>query len=234
MFVAALAGALLTLWGAFLPWAPHKAAGLTILGLDLAEYVKFLPAVATGQVVVWRLGFYAPLLAASLTLSLTAFRLPTRRWDGPSTALRAAIWLLRLLLVIGSMVAAFNLLPPAWSPPLLRTAEFRTQSAVMVALVALALVSPLLALLPRRLAAALIGLVALTAAALPVFQYLRVRPLIEALYASPLPLGAGVWVTLGGCALMAAAAMWIAVVQRPPTPATSGAPQIPPLKANSA
>ena len=38
-------GALLAFWGYVGPWVDHRVAGLAILGLDLGEYVKFLPLV---------------------------------------------------------------------------------------------------------------------------------------------------------------------------------------------
>jgi hypothetical protein len=193
-----VAGALLALWGYFGPWAPHKAAGLVILGLDLAELVKFLPAVQAGSVSLWREGFYAPLVATSVALSLVAFRLPLRP---PILA-----WLVRGAVVLLAMVAALNLLPPAWSPPLLRTPEFRVQSAVMLLCILLALVSPLLALLPRRLVAGAIVLLSGAAVVIPVAQYLRVRPLIEEVYSQPLPLGWGLCVTAAGLLLVAAGA----------------------------
>ncbi|MDQ1301293.1 MAG: hypothetical protein QG637_1214, partial [Chloroflexota bacterium] len=67
ILIAAIA---LGLAGYYGPWAPHKAAGLIVLGLDLAEYVKFLPDVIAGRVVLRREIFYLPLLAASLGASL--------------------------------------------------------------------------------------------------------------------------------------------------------------------
>ena len=50
-----------------------------ITGLDLAEYVKFLPQVASGEIAVRREIFYFPLLAASLSASLLANRRELRR-----------------------------------------------------------------------------------------------------------------------------------------------------------
>ena len=75
------------------------------LGLDLGEYVKFLPSVRSGQVQLWREGFYLPLVAVSLAFSLFAYRRELRypRW-------------LRLLFLAVAIVAALNLLPPAWTP----------------------------------------------------------------------------------------------------------------------
>jgi hypothetical protein len=168
----------------------------------LAEYVKFLPAYSAGQLSIVREGFYAPLVAVSVTLSLIAFRLQLRpHW------LR---WPLRLLVVLPAIVVALNLLPPAWSPPLLRTPEFRLQSMVLLLCIGLALLSPLLALLPRRLSALTIALLAALSAWLPTRQFLQVRPSIADLYAQELPLGWGFWLCAAGSLLLLAAALsWL-------------------------
>jgi hypothetical protein len=206
-------GALITLWGYFGAWVPHKAAGLVIPGLDLAEYVKFLPAYRAGTLGIWREGFYLPLVAASLTLSLVAFRLPVGQGGQAGQASQGGRgwavgrWLLRLALVLLAMVAALNLLPPAWSPPLLLTPEFRLQSGVMVLLLGLALLSPLPALLPRALLALAVAGAALAALLLPLLQFLRVRPAIEALYGHGLPLGWGVYATAAGLLLLTATSL---------------------------
>ena len=60
-----LAG-LIGLIGYYGPWVPHKAAGLVVIGLDLAEYVKFIPEVASGKITFRREIFYLPLFAASV------------------------------------------------------------------------------------------------------------------------------------------------------------------------
>ena len=67
-------GGLLTLAGYFGPWVNHRVAGLVIMGLDLGEYVKFLPAVRSEQITLWREGFYLPLIVVSLSFSLHVFR----------------------------------------------------------------------------------------------------------------------------------------------------------------
>jgi len=57
------------LTGYYGPWVAHRAAGLTVIGLDLAEFVKFLPNMSSGQTAIQREVFYLPLLAGSLTLA---------------------------------------------------------------------------------------------------------------------------------------------------------------------
>jgi hypothetical protein len=49
--LAALLSLAVGVWGA---WLPHPAAGLVILGIDLPEYVKFLPPVQSGAIPLQR------------------------------------------------------------------------------------------------------------------------------------------------------------------------------------
>ena len=111
----------ISLIGYFGPWVHHHVAGLAITGLDLGEFVKFLPGVRTNQLILWRQGFYLPLCALSLILSMAAYR---KELAFPFS-MRAPILLL-------AAVAALNLLPPAWSPILLISPEFILQTAAML------------------------------------------------------------------------------------------------------
>ena len=117
-WMPALLAAAVALAGYFGPWVPHRAGGLVILGLDLAEYVKFMPAVASGQVALRREIFYLPLVAASVTASLLASR-------------RSLPWLVRWGLAAGAIPVALAMLPPAWNLDTFRTAEFRPQIAAI-------------------------------------------------------------------------------------------------------
>lgn len=163
-------------------WVDHAAAGLVITGLDLAEYVKFLHPVRSGEIQIWRESFYLPLVMVSVTLSLFAYR---RSLPYP--------WPLRVFLVLFALIAALNLLPPAWSPGILFTAEFRIQTFTLLTCAALALISPLLALLPQWTSTLVtVGLAAL-ALWLPVAGFLRILPAIAELYGHPLGPGWGFW-----------------------------------------
>lgn len=148
--------ALLTLTGYFRPWIAHQAAGLAVLGLDLGELVKFLYPVQQGDIRLWREGFYLPLVAVSVSLSLNAFRRDAMRlfFGGPAAQPQddarshpAYGWPVRIGLLSLAVAAALNLLPPAWTPRLLAEPEFRLQSAALLLCLALAAVSPFAALL---------------------------------------------------------------------------------------
>lgn len=185
---------LLALAGYFGPWVPHPVAGLVVIGLDLGEYVKFLPGVRSGEVVLWREGFYLPLVTVSLAFSSAAFQ-PALRYR----------WPVRIGLLALAAVAALNLLPPAWSPAVLRAPEFRQQVLALAGCLAAVAVSPFLALLPRMVLA--LGLIGLSSAALwwPVRQFLRILPGVSDLYHQALSPGWGFYLTIVGLVLMIAA-----------------------------
>lgn len=188
-----LLAALLTLAGYFGPWVPHRVAGLVVTGLDLGEYVKFLPVVRSGQVTLWREGFYLPLVTVSLALSLAAFR-PALRYG----------WPLRVLLLLVAGVAALNLLPPAWDQSTFSNPEFRQQIQALALCLGAAAISPLLALLPHWLSASPVFVLSVLALWFPLRDFLRVLPTIRELYNHPFPLGWGVYVMAAGLLLLIA------------------------------
>jgi hypothetical protein len=194
--------ALLTFLGYVGPWVPHRAAGLVVTGLDLAEYVKFLHPIRSGEIGIWREGFYLPLVAVSLTLSLIAYRADLRY-----------PWPIRIGMLMLAGMAALNLLPPAWSPPLLMTAEFRTQTVALLLCLGMAASSPFLALLPRIASGATILLLALLALIWPIANFLRILPALEAIYGHAIIPGWGLWImALALVGMMGGAVTWIVYV----------------------
>ena len=186
-----LVGTLLTLTGYWGPWVGHPVAGLVITGLDLGEYVKFLPPVRDGQITVWRPGFYAPLVTVSAAALLAAYR--------RAFAFR---WWQRGLLLLITIAAALNLVPPAWTPARLLEPEFRVQTASLVALLLGVALAPFLALLPRTLVSLLViglGVIGLVA---PTYGFFQVLPEIETLYRQPLAPAWGLWLYLAGLILI--------------------------------
>jgi hypothetical protein len=188
--------ALLTLAGYFGPWVPHRAAGLVIIGLDLGEYVKFLHPIRSGEISLWREGFYLPLIAVSVALSLHAYRREL-----------AYAWPVKIGLLLVAGVAALNLLPPAWSPPLLLAPEFRLLTAAMLLCLGLAATSPLLALLPAWTSAGIILVLSILAIWLPIQSFLRVLPAIADIYGHSITPGWGLWLMVVGLVGMAGGAM---------------------------
>jgi hypothetical protein len=173
------------IFGYYGPWLAHRAAGLVIVGLDLAEYVKFLPQVASGQIAVRREVFYLPLMAASMSASLLASRRFLPNW-------------LRLLLALAAVPLALAMLPPAWSPAALRLDEFRLQ--VLVIGICLILVPGIVftSYLPDRVVLLSVAFLSLMAALGPMWAFLQVRPAIAQVYRQAPPLGWGFAVSLFG------------------------------------
>lgn len=197
---------LLGLAGYLMAWVPHPAPALRIAGLDLGEYVKFLPEVRAGEVRVQRELFYLPLLAGALALPLAAWSMGGA-WRWPARALAFPL----------AAVAALLMLPPVWTPQTLFRGEFQKQGvAIALSLLATAL-SPLL-LLPavRRAAAALVAFLDMLAAVWPPIQFFAVKPALEKVYASALPTGAGVWLCLGGFLLAGLSSLALCLASQGP------------------
>lgn len=178
---------LAVLAGYFGSWVAHPVAGLVVTGLDLGEYVKFLPSVTDGSIRLWRQGFYLPLVVVSLSCSLLCYR------DYYRFPL-----LLRLALIILGFVATLNMLPPAWTPTLLFTHEFILQTAGIAICTLLLLASPLLGLLPPLPVYAMLGISAALAIWFPISGFLKVLPDINYLYNQPVRPGWGVYLLLIG------------------------------------
>ena len=193
-------GALLTLAGYFGPWVAHGVAGLVVTGLDLGEYVKFLPVVRQGQVLLWRTGFYLPLIAVSLALSLTIFR-PQVRYG----------WVVRIVLLAMAGVAALNLLPPAWNETTFQNPEFRQQIGALLLCLVAAAISPFLALLPGWFSSGSIVLLGLGALWFPTRDFLRVLPAIRELYQQPLQPGWGLYLSAIGLLLLSGTQLWLLI-----------------------
>ncbi len=195
---------LVGLIGYYGPWVPHRAAGLIVLGLDLAEYVKFLPQVADGETRLAREIFYLPLIAASLGASLIASRDALPRWS-------------RWLLALCAIPLALAMLPPAWSPAVLLQAEFRLQVIVIASCLLVVALIPLLRRLPDRVIFALIAALSLMAALAPTWGFLQVLPPIAGLYNHPIVPGWGFWLNMLGFGV--AAVLALAELFRPTQPA---------------
>ena len=194
----------MALAGYFGPWVDHPVAGLVITGLDLGEYVKFLPVVREGTVTIWRAGLYAPLVAISAAALLAAYRVDL-----------AYPWWVRMLLLALAAVSAFNLVPPAWTPTRLLEPEFHLQTASLLLLLCGLAIAPFVALLPRFLAAALVTLLAIVALVAPVHAFFQVLPAIEVLYNQPLAAAWGIWLMVLGLSTIMVA-YWLP----PPRPST--------------
>lgn len=169
----------MAVWGA---WIPARAVALRIPGVDMAEAVKFLPAVRAGQVHIWREGFLLPQVTLSLFLAFHAWQ---RRWPFPP-------WL-RILLQMMAAAVALSMLPPAWTPALLRAPEWRLQVQLILLCLAFAALSPVLRFVPARVADALLAALGIAAALVAISGLTQVWGEFERVYDTPLRYGVGVW-----------------------------------------
>lgn len=180
--------------GYFGAWICHRAAGLVITGVDLAEYVKFLPPVRAGQLDILRESFYAPLAMGSLIAGLAASRRVLPLW-------------LRWLVGFSAIPLALAMLPPAWSPAVLAVPEFRLQVVALgICIVALALLL-VTRFLPDAIILPIVALLALIAAIWPAANFLPLLAPIETLYLSAIRPGWGFWVSTSGFLLTAVLAI---------------------------
>jgi uncharacterized membrane protein YidH (DUF202 family) len=186
--------------GYYGPWVAHRVAGLVIMGLDLAEYVKFLPQVLSGPAAIQREIFYLPLFAASVTASLFASRRCVPTW-------------LRWALAFLAAPLALAMLPPAWSPGLLRMEEFRIQVLAIAVCLLLIPGVVLTRYLPDWLILLIVAFLALLAAIGPTWAFLQVRAAVDQVYRRPPAVGWGFWSSLVG--FLGAAFLAIAELLRP-------------------
>jgi hypothetical protein len=193
-----LAPGLVGILGYLGSWVAHPVVALAVQGADLAEYVKFIPPGKQGGLALPREVFLAPVVALSLTLSLTAGR----------GAIRPGV---RVLLAAGAVAVALMMLPPAWGPATFRSAEFRPQTIMMALLVVAAVASPLLGQLPDRAVLIAVAVAAALAAVLPALAFRNVLPILELLFRRPVPIGWGPWVTIFAFGFQSGLAVLLAV-----------------------
>lgn len=193
--------------GAFAPWIWRESVALQLTGPGLAEFVKFLPEVRTGQVQVQRLYFLLPLFMAMLLLPVLSAqpRLPLPGWGR---------WFLRLV----TIPLALASLSPVWTPAILVAPEFRLQTLLASIAIGLAVVAPLLKRLPPVIPALLAVGGGPAALGLPLWQFKLVQAGISQAYHEPVSPGWGWWLTAGGIVLSMVAGIWIIALHRTPRP----------------
>jgi len=202
-FIIALGLVLTGVGGAFLPWIWHESVALQLTGPGLAEFVKFLPQIRTGQVAIERLFFLLPLFLAMLALPLfavnQALRLPS--WLG---------WLMRLAVIPLALAG----LSPVWTPAILIAPEFRLQTLLAFTAIGLSLAAPLLKNLPLKPLVILLIIAVLAALILPYWQFSLVQADVAEAYDQPVSLSWGWWLTVGGLVLSMIGGAWATIPTR--------------------
>ncbi|MFQ5811962.1 MAG: hypothetical protein ACE5I2_02035 [Anaerolineae bacterium] len=192
-------GVALVLIGYWGPWVDHKTAALVLSGLDMAEFVKFLPGVRAGTEFVIRELFYLPPLAAALCLALIG---SSRLWRYP-------LWA-RAIMVITAIALAIIVLPPyPFILQALSSDEFGRQFSMAAGCLAVIAASLLYRRLPRAIVAELLIVVSLAGAIPPLWQFLSIRSALDGVYGQPIHVGWGLWLTVAGFLVVAGAGGWI-------------------------
>lgn len=191
-----LVGWALTAIGYYGPWIAQPTAALTLSGVDMGEFVKFLPGVLDGSLSALRQLFYLPPFAVVVSVALLV----------GSRRLRFS-WAARAPALLLAVPVSLQLLPPAWSPSSLSTPEFRLQTAALGLCWLLLAGFWLLGRLPPWLAGSLSALLSILAMVMPAWQFLLVKPDIDEVYHLPPPVGWGFALCLAGLALMTAGSL---------------------------
>jgi len=191
--------------GYYGPWIAHDTAALTLSGVDMGEFVKFLPGVLDGSLYVVRQLYYFAPLAVVLSVALLA---GSRQLRYPWPA-RLAIWIL-------AWPVSLQLLPPAWSLASLATAEFRLQAIALGACWILLAAFWLLGRLPLWLTGLLSAALSVAAGVLSCWQFLLTKPAIDQVYGQPPAVGWGFILCLAGLAVMVVTEAALALQARRP------------------
>ena len=170
-------------------WLPGPVAGLQFIGVEMGEWVKFL---GVGQS---RNLFYLPPITLGLMIALLTAGWPNGRWQ---------TWAMRGLAVAVSLLA-FPALEAIRDEP---ASEWRLRLQLIGLVIAVALAvgagrrhwQTSLAWLPWLL----LALLGVAGAALPIWVYQSVRPVVSRAVGLPVGIGLGVWLNGGGHLLVAA------------------------------
>lgn len=191
-------GFVLVLAGYLMVWLPQPVAGLSFIGLEIGEWIKFLPQMQSGEIAANRNLFYLPPITLGLLLALWTTGWPNRRWQ--SWAMRAVAVLLAML-AFPAVEAILDEGADQWLG--------RVLAIVLVLIVALSI--PVLDRLPRNsglnLAWFLMLILAFIGLLLPTWAYMAVRPVVAQLLIRDVGVGPGVWLNGVGHFLIGATSL---------------------------
>jgi hypothetical protein len=165
--------------------------------------VKFLPQVRSGQLQIERLFFLLPLMVTILALPLFA----------GNNQLNLPGWL-RWIMRFSVLPLALATLSPVWTPGVLLAAEFRLQTILAGLALGLAVIAPLVGIIPLRGLAWFFVAAGLAALVLPYWHFSLVQAQIQEAYHEPVSLGWGWWLTALGLGLSLTGAIIVAITGR--------------------
>ena len=188
-----IAGIVLGLIAYFLPWYSHPAAGLTLIGIDISEWLKFLPQYGAGQLPN-RDFFYLPPLFLGGTL---LFWWGSKQFQWRGSLIPFIPIILGSLMVLLAFPSVDEILDPNKGP-----AEWRPRVFAIALVLLLGWCTPLLPQKWRTLygsiSTLLLGVLSLI---LPLYAAIVIRPIyVEWLKVEP-TFGMGLWL-YGGASLL--------------------------------
>lgn len=189
-------------------WIAHETAALTLSGVDMGEFVKFLPGVLDGSLDIIRQVLYLPPFAVVVSVALLV---GSQRLRYP--------WVFQWLVVVLAVPVSLQLLPPAWSVASLTSPEFRAQTIALGFSWLLLAGFWLWGRLPAWLTGTASAILCLAAIALSAWQFLMAKPAIDNVYGTPPSIGWGFYLCMAGLLLIALGSVILAVRARRPPPA---------------
>jgi hypothetical protein len=185
------AGFTLILAGYLMVWLPQPVAGLSLIGLEMGEWVKFLPQSQAGEVPDRNL-FYLPPILLGMMMALWTAGWPNGRWQ---------TWAMRALAATVSLLAFPAIEAIRFEPP----SEWALRIGSVGLVGAAAVLSSVMSRLPGKALPLLLLLLALLGLVLPLWAYVATRPVIAALLQTEVGVGPGLVLHVVGNLLSAAA-----------------------------
>ena len=175
-------------------WLPGPGVGLSFIGVELGEWIKFL---GVGQSRNW---FYLPPITLGLIIALLTTSWSNRRWQ---------TWMMRGL-AVGISLFAF---------PSIEAIRFEPTSEWLLRLTLIGLVTVVVSFsgivargIPKtwqpKPLLILLGVLGLVGAIMPTWIYLTVRPIVSQAIGLPVGIGLGVWFNGVGHLLVTAVALY--------------------------
>ncbi len=193
-------GFTLILLAYFLVWLPQSVVGLSFIGFELGEWVKFLPQIRSGELTVNRNLFYLPPITLGLMLAAWTIDWPNRRWQ---------TWVVRGMSILIACLAL-----PALEVIL---DEQTDQWLLRIQLITVVVLATIIAPLLKRLMPSFtkwytwitIIFLGFIGASWPTWAYLTIRPIVTELFGAPVGIGPGVTLNIIGHLLASGAAVVI-------------------------
>lgn len=170
-------------------WLPGPGAGLSFLGLELGEWIKF------AGVGLARNLFYLPPITLGLMLAVWTAHWPPHRWQN---------WAMRGVASAASLLA-FPAIEAILHEP---RSEWVWRLGFIGLVTVVALAAPWIGRwVSARGVWATLALLGVLGLVLPTWMYLQIRPLLSQLYGQPIGIGLGVWLNGVGHGLVTAVAL---------------------------